>query len=278
MITDTELDPVRHATAAALVGQAQHYSEVSSLSIPLIMAVVRSLYTPDLFGVCPATTPLVLDHTNTPLVIRSKKLRAVFHPEAMADLRAFHGEDASMEMLRALASTAALEIDKAHIQQVLDAAPKVLLDKAPAVAESILECVLELEPYNERSELPNRTVKWAILPTNRCIQVREHLVRRDLPLSEGVGLHCFHTMRYTSVNKESYTIKLYEDTFLPPNTVLCGSMSNAKHAAAIWYPYSILTTPTVISAEDFSPGKGTVERSAFCIYSPTSYRAIHIQD
>ena len=258
------LDPVRRTVAAVILANRRGSPDVGPYP-ELTAAIVNRIQTIDIFGVCPVTIPCFADSSNIPRTVTTHKLHACICPKDLDALRDQYGIDVSDEQALVYSAEVALEIDRYHINSVLEVAPKVLLDKVTDVAQSIVDCACDLLPYFKEG---GSIQKWVVAPTEVC-----NLFREEEAAPTGMGL------RRVPTGIPGYP-RIYEDPFMPPNVVLCGSTPEsrgAQNAAAVWYPYGITFTPTVLSADDFRSVKHTLDRSVFSIVDPTAYRAIHIR-
>jgi len=205
--------------------------------------------------------------SQTPVVAKTRKLKAHWSNEAEQDLKAYHNLNAEAELTSLVSNEMIAEIDREIVRKCMfSAATKSkynwrwdtnnntvgnYLDRHLALVNQVIEVSNEI--YRKSKIGP---ANWIVTSTRISSQfeVLRGFIPNPVTATGGLGI----------VKAGSYAGKfdVYKDPLFPEEKILLGHKSPTSPfgAGVVYSPYVTQLTPVIYGPEDFTPRRGFIAR------------------
>ncbi len=240
---------------------------------------------------------------SSPIVAKTRKLKAVWTPELAQDLNAYHSVDAEAELTAMLSEYITMEIDleildmlkvnasaktehwSAKIANEYNATTKVF-EEVSANASAYTKGTWFQTLGNKLQSVSNAIHQKTLRGGANFIVVSPETatIIESIPgYAADTNADPMNTSFAMGVQKvgmltNRYTV--YKNPYMMDNTILMGFRgSNFLETGAVYAPYvPLIMTPLVYDPVNFTPRKGVMTRYAKKIVRPEFYGLVHIAD
>lgn len=257
-VTTAGATEFNHATGAVMV-------TLSSGSFPA-SAVARANYEYDLEG-NPFQPEVTLSIDSDSVGAITRKLKTSWSLEAAQDLKAVHNIDAESTLTDLMADELVAEIDREIINDLINAAAiRAEHNFATAAGASVnftdrnialLYKVIEVANIIHRTTLRG-PANWMVTSSDICSKFEQlnDFRASDVLTTEGIDVGI------SNAGNIQGKLKIYKDPLFPSCKILMGFKGNSVLDSGYFYaPYiPLLSTPTVLDPNSYSPSKGIMTR------------------
>ena len=243
-----------------------------------------------------------LELKSRPIVAKTRKLKAVWTPELVQDLNAYHSVDAEAELTSMLSEYISMEIDLEILDMLISDAQTVDYWSAKAGNDynattgawdsSTTFYGTRFEWYqtfvqkiqkmsNEIHRLTLRGGANFVVCSPKIATLLESLPGYNSNLGTGdIAANNQFAMGVSKIGAVNGQFQVYKNPYMDENTVLVGFRgSNFLETGAVYSPYvPLIMTPLVYDPSDFTPRKGVMTRYAKKMIRPEFYGKIFVAD
>ena len=238
-----------------------------------------------------------LDLKSSPIVAKTRKLKAIWTPELAQDLNAYHSVDAEAELTSMLSEYISMEIDLEILDMLISDALTVDYWSArqgndyDASTSSFKNTTftgtrfewwqtLVAKIQKVSNEIHRLTLRGG---ANFCVVgPKVATILESLPgyMSDTDGDKAQFAMGVSKVGSINSRFQVYKNPYMTENTILVGFRgSNFLETGAVYAPYvPLIMTPLVYDPSDFTPRKGVMTRYAKKMIRPEFYAKVHVAD
>ncbi len=204
---------------------------------------------------------------SVPVMIKTRKLKAMWSQESEQDLRAYHGLSADAELTALVSNEMISEIDREIIQKAMSIAPASsrfthdwsdvtytsgnYLDSHLALMQTVTRASNEV--FRKSKIGP---ANWMIVGTNVASYIENIKGFIPNPVTASMGMSVVKAGNYNG----AYDI--YKDPMFPTDLILMGhkSAQTPFGSGLVYSPYVTNLTPVIVGQEDFNPRRGFLAR------------------
>lgn len=239
-----------------------------------------------------------METTLEPVKAESRRFKAKWSAEASDDLRSLHGIDAEAELVGAIASEMALEVDREILSKLLQASLLQTANHAvfsAAVPSGEVEADHFKTLITKMGKVSNSIHKqthrgaanWAVVSPDVATILEQLSAHADYRPITSIGgqapapvdpANKSYGIQKIGVVNNKYTV--YKDPYFPAEKILMGYQGNSfLETGFIYAPYIPLEmTSTFQNPEDFSNSKGFRTRHAMKLVRGEHYGKIEVSD
>jgi len=202
-----------------------------------------------------------------PVMIKTRKLKAMWSQESEQDLRAYHGLSADAELTALVSNEMISEIDREIIQKAMSIAPASsrfthnwndvtytsgnYLDSHLALMQTVGRASNEI--FRKSKIGP---ANWMVMGTNVASYVENIKGFIPNPVTASMGMSVVKAGNYNG----AYDI--YKDPMFPADLILLGHKSQQSPfgSGLVYSPYVTNLTPVIVGQNDFNPRRGFLAR------------------
>jgi len=242
-----------------------------------------------------------LQLNSTPIVAKTRKLKAVWTPELAQDLNAYHSVDAEAELTSMLSEYISMEIDLEILDMLIQDAATTDYWSAKSgydynstgIGDTFVK---DTQFFGTRFEWWQTLVAKIQKVSNEIHKLtlrgganfvvcgpKVSTILESLPgynSNPGSATDKSFAMGVSKVGAVDGRFQVYKNPYMNENTILIGFRgSNFLETGAVYAPYvPLIMTPLVYDPSDFTPRKGVMTRYAKKLIRPEFYGKIHVAD
>jgi len=232
------------------------------------------------------------------IIAKIRKLKAIFTPEIQQDLQAYQAIDANVELTRMLADKISAEIDLEILTMLMNGAdatnvaywsakPGYIWNGTAFTPDSNYHITSKSDWYRSIGvavrKISNMIYKKTLMGGVNFMVCSPEVatIFESMPGFNGatrsIKSMSFGVQEIGLLNNE---IAVYKNPYWSTNKVLCGHKGEGSFdTGAVYAPYiPLLTTPLIYDAENFTPRKGVASRYATKMLRNCFYGIINIGD
>ena len=206
---------------------------------------------------------------NIPVIVKTRKLKAMWSQESEQDLKAYHGLSADAELTALVSNEMIAEIDREIIQKVLTIVPQTsryYYDWSDTLTNNVRGNYLDnhialMQVVTRASNEVFRKSKigpanWMITGTETASYIEMLKGFIPNPVTAAMGMNIVKAGTYQG------RYDIYKDPMFPADTILMGHKSPQTPfgAGLVYSPYVTNLTPVIVGQEDFNPRRGFLAR------------------
>lgn len=204
-----------------------------------------------------------------PVVVKTRKLKAMWSQESEQDLKAYHGLSADAELTALVSNEMIAEIDREIIQKCLSITPATsrftydwnsfaannttgnYLDTHMALMQRVTRASNEV--FRKSKIGP---ANWMVVGTKVASYVEVLKGFIPNPVTASMGMNIVKAGTYAG------KFDIYKDPLFPDDVVLMGHKSPQSPfgAGIVYSPYVTNLTPVIVGENDFNPRRGFLAR------------------
>lgn len=239
---------------------------------------------------------LNLKITQSSIIAKIRKLKAIFSPEVQQDLQAYQAIDANVELTRMLADKISAEIDLEILEMLANGADKTNVERWSARPGYTWNGTAWVQ--NSNYHITSKTDWFRTLGT-KIRKISNMIYKKTLTggvnfivvspevatIFESMGgfngqprsitTMSFGVQEIGLLNNE---ITVYKNPYWTTNKILLGHKgAGSLDTGAVYAPYiPLMTTPLIFDANNFTPRKGVASRYATKLLRPEFYGTIWV--
>lgn len=204
---------------------------------------------------------------SVPVMIKTRKLKAMWSQESEQDLRAYHGLSADAELTALVSNEMISEIDREIIQKAMSIAPASsrfthdwsdvtytggnYLDSHLSMMQTVTRASNEV--FRKSKIGP---ANWMVVGTNVASYIENIKGFIPNPVTASMGMSVVRAGNYNG------SFDIYKDPMFPSDLILMGHKSQQSPfgSGLVYSPYVTNLTPVIVGENDFNPRRGFLAR------------------